>query len=59
MATDSATVEGCLYKGNSLSEKLFDLVVRLKALEMQTGARIIVTHVLGKRMIAQGTYGLS
>ena len=59
MATDSSTVEGCLYKGNSSSEKLFDLIVRLRAVEMRTGATILITHVSGRRMIAQGTDGVS
>ena len=59
MATDSTTVEGCLYKGNSSSEKLFDLIVRLRAIELRTGARFLITHVSGKRMIAQGTDGVS
>ena len=27
LATDNSTVEGCLYKGNSLSMKLYNLVV--------------------------------
>ena len=34
LTTDNSTVEGCLYKGNSTSEKLFDLVVMLKTLEI-------------------------
>ena len=59
MATDSSTVESCLYKGNSSSPKLFDLVVRLKSIEMRTGAHILPTHVSGERMKAQGTDGVS
>ena len=59
LATDNSTAEGCLYKGNSPSEKLFGLVVRLQALELRTGATILVTHVLGKRMMAQGADGVS
>ena len=58
-ATDNATSESCLYKGNSSSEKLYDLVVRLRALELRTGARLLVTHCSGRRMIHQGTDGLS
>ena len=34
LATDNSTAEGCLYKGNSKSEKLFELVVHLRALEL-------------------------
>ena len=59
LATDNTTVEGCLYKGNSTSEKLFDLVVRMKSLELKYGCQILVTQVSGLRMIAQGTDGVS
>ena len=59
LATDNTTVEGCLYKGNSTSEKLFDLVVRMKKLELKYGCQISVTQVSGLRMIAQGTDGVS
>ena len=36
--TDNATSESCLYKENSSSGKLYDLVVRLRALDLRTGA---------------------
>ena len=48
-----------LVKGNSLSENLYDLVVRLRALELRTGAHLLVTHCSGNCMIHQGTDGLS
>ena len=54
-ATDNATTKSCLYKGNSSLEKLYDLVVQLRALELRTGARLLVTHCSGKRMVHQGT----
>ena len=57
--TDNSTVEAALYKGNSSSPKLFELVVRLRKLELAHGARIRVAHVAGTRMIAQGTDGVS
>ena len=57
--TDNSTVEAALYKGNSTSEKLFELVVRFRKLEMVTGARFVISHVSGKRMIAEGTDGTS
>ena len=44
-----------MYKGNSTSPKLFDLVVRLKLVEVKRGVKVLVTHVSGKRMQAQGT----
>ena len=59
MATDNQVVESCLYKGNSTSPKLFDLVVRLKLVELKYGTKVMVTHVSGKRMQAQGTDGVS
>ena len=59
LATDNQVVEASLYKGNSSSTKLFDLVVRLKMVEMKYGVRVRVTHVSGKRMQAQGTDDVS
>lgn len=59
LATDNSTVEACLYKGNSKSEKLYDLVVRFRVLEMRMAAKFYITHVSGKRMMAQGTDGVS
>jgi hypothetical protein len=57
--TDNSTVESCLYKGNSSSPKLFRLMVRMRKLEMTHNARILVSHVSGKRMIKEGTNGVS
>ena len=59
LATDNQVVESCLYKGNSTSQKLFGLVVRLKTVEMKYGLKIKITHVSGKRMQAQGTDDVS
>ena len=59
MATDNTTVEACFYKGNSSSVKLYDLVVRIRELELDYGLKIFITHVSGTRMKAQGTDGLS
>ena len=59
IATDNKVVEACLYKGNSSSTKLFDLIVRVKLLEVKYGVKVLVTHVAGKRMQAQGTDGVS
>ena len=58
LATENSTVESFLYKGNSTSEKLYNLVVRLRALKSRTGATFLITHVSGKRMISQGTDGV-
>ena len=59
LATDNSTVECALYKGNSSNEKLFDLVVRLKNLELKSSTKFIITHVSGERMKSQGTDGIS
>lgn len=59
MATDNSTVEAALYKGNSSNERLFDLIIRFRTLELRTGSRFIVTYIPGDRMKAQGTDGLS
>jgi len=59
MATDNSTVEAALFKGNSTSKKLFDLIVRFRFLELRTGSTFVVTHVSGTRMKSQGTDGIS
>lgn len=59
MFTDNSTAESAFWKGNSHSRKLSELVLRLRELEMNTGAIIHIVHVSGRRMIAQGTDGLS
>ncbi len=57
--TDNSTAERAFYKGSSSSKLLHELVSRLKNLEMYVGCKIYLCHVSGKRMIAQGTDGLS
>jgi hypothetical protein len=57
--TDNSTAEGAYYKGNSSSRKLFELVLQLRQCAMSAGLLLHVIHVSGKRMIAQGTDGLS
>ena len=59
LATDNQVVESALYKGNSTSEKLYELVVRLRVAEMKYSGQLFVTHVSGTRMMAQGTDGVS
>jgi len=59
MFTDNSTAEAAYFKGTSKSRRLFELVLRLRQLEMKTGARIFLVHVAGTRMIAQGGDGLS
>jgi len=57
--TDNAVAEGAFYKGTSSSKKLFNLVLKLRLLEMKAGMKIHIIHIAGTRMIAQGTDGLS
>ena len=57
--TDNTTAEAAYWKGNSKSEKLFDLILRLRLLEMNSDLIIHVIHVAGTRMMAQGTDGIS
>ena len=57
--SDSSTVEQVMYKGNSKSPLLHELVIRAKRLEVKYKCKILVSHVPGKRMISQGTDGLS
>ena len=59
LATDNQVVESCLYKGNSSSPKLYDLILRFKLAELKYGVKVIVTHVSGRRMQVQGTDGVS
>ena len=57
--TDNSTSEAAYYNGSSKSEKLFDLVLRVKKLEMHMQAKIHIIHVSGERMKEQGSDGLS
>jgi hypothetical protein len=57
--TDNSTSEAAFWKGTSKSRLLFDLVPRLKKLEMNFNLILHVIHVSGKRMIDQGSHGLS
>lgn len=58
--TDNSTAEASFAHGSSKSSvRLFDLVKRLKVLEMTMQTRLHIIHVSGQRMIVQGTDGLS
>jgi hypothetical protein len=57
--TDNSTAEAAFWKGTSSSPRLFELVLRLKELEMKYDLTLHIIHVSGKRMIAEGTDGLS
>jgi hypothetical protein len=57
--TDNTTAEAAFYKGNSSSQHLYELVLRLRELEMMGNLRLHVVHVSGTRMMAKGTNGAS
>ena len=57
--TDNSTAEAAFYKGISSSRRLFELILKLKKLELSIGCLLHVIHVSGNRMIAQGTDGTS
>jgi hypothetical protein len=57
--TDNSTVKGALFKGNTPSWLLFELIVRLRKVQISIAATIVVSHVSGKRMISQCTDGIS
>lgn len=55
MCTNNSTVESAIVKGKSLSEMLFALALEVWQIKMRARARLIILHVLGERMKAQGT----
>jgi hypothetical protein len=57
--TDNSTAEAAFARGSSSNRKLFELIKHVKLLEMTRHTRIHIIHVAGKRMIVQGTDGLS
>ena len=57
--TDNSTAEAAFFKGTSSSLLLFNLVVRLRKLEVDQRCMLHVIHVAGTRMIGQGSDGLS
>jgi hypothetical protein len=59
MFTDNSTAEAAFHRGSSSNKDLFELVLRLKKLEMTAGLKIHLIHISGRRMIANGVDGLS
>ena len=57
--TDNFTAESVFSKGDARSRDLFDLVLELHQLELSHSLFVHVIWVSGKRMIYQGTDGLS
>jgi hypothetical protein len=60
MFTDNLMAESAFYRATFSSKKLlFELVLRLKKLEMSAGLRIHRIHISGHHMIYDGIDGLS
>ena len=59
ICTDNAVLEAAYFNGSSSSEELFNCIVHLHQLEMGHRCKIYIFHVSGKRMIKQGSDGLS
>jgi len=57
--TDNTTAEAAFHKGTSSSKTLFELVLRLRCLELHQSLFLHVIHVAGTRMQYQGTDDLS
>jgi hypothetical protein len=52
--TDNLTAEAAFWKGTSQSPLLFELVLRLKTIEMEHDLHLHLVHVSGLRMIDEG-----
>lgn len=59
LCTDNVVSERAFYKGNSISRKLFNIVVRLRKFQLSSHCKVRVLHITGTRMIEQGMDGLS
>ena len=57
--TDNSTSESVYYKGNSSSEELYELNLRLRQLEMKGDLILHMLHCAGTRMQDKGADGLS
>jgi hypothetical protein len=57
--TDNSTAETAYFKGTSSSQELFQITLRLQNVQMVGRTSIHFVHIAGKRMILQGTDGLS
>jgi hypothetical protein len=59
MFTDNFVTECYYFQGTSASPILFELVLRLRKLELLYRCKIHMVHISVTRMIVQGTDGLS
>jgi hypothetical protein len=56
---DNIVAESAFYRGTSSNPLLFNIILRLKRLELEHLLHLHVVHIAGTRMMAQGTDGLS
>ncbi|KAL7519144.1 hypothetical protein ACHAWX_003937 [Stephanocyclus meneghinianus] len=59
LITDNLPFEGTFYKSHLSSQKLNDIILRLRLVQMQTSCILHVIHVAGTRMKEAGIDGLS
>jgi hypothetical protein len=57
--TDNDTAQSAYHNGTSSSKTLFNLILRIRSLELSEGIKVHLIHVAGTRMIQQGTDGIS
>jgi len=59
ICVDNEVTERIYYKGSSTDGELFELMVHLRRISVKGQFKLHVVHISGKRMIKQGTDGLS
>ncbi len=59
LVTDNIVAECAFFRGTSSNPLLFDIILRLKQLELTHSVQLHVVHIAGTRMMEQGTDGLS
>jgi hypothetical protein len=57
--TDNSTAESAYYRGNSSNKFLFELIVKLRLLDMTSSLHLHLLHIAGTRMVSQGTDAIS
>jgi hypothetical protein len=57
--TDNIVAESAFFRGTSSNPLLFEIILKLKQLELEHSLHLYVVHIAGTRMMAQGTDGLS
>lgn len=57
--TDNSTAKAAFSQESSINQKLFNMVKQVELVEMLFETRVHISHIAGKRMIAQCADGLS